>query len=66
MVGDSDKRIAKAYGVLWPIIGLDRRITFIIDGEAIVRGVFNYELIPHKHVDEALVLLRDLASKRKS
>lgn len=66
MIGDSDKRIAKAYGVLWPIIGLDRRVTFVIDDKGIVRGVFNYELLPHKHVDDAITLMRDLASKRKA
>ncbi|MRG93940.1 redoxin domain-containing protein [Polyangium spumosum] len=63
MIGDADKRIAKAYGVLWPIIGLDRRITFVIDEQGIVRGVFNYELLPHKHVDDAIALLRELAAK---
>jgi thioredoxin-dependent peroxiredoxin len=66
MIGDADKRIAKAYGVLWPIIGLDRRITFVIDEKGIVRGVFSYELQPLKHVDDALALLRDLSKKAAS
>ena len=66
MIGDSDKRIAKAYGVLWPIVGLDRRITFVIDAQGIVRGVFNYELLPHKHVDDALALIKDLSAQKKA
>lgn len=64
MIGDADKRVAKAYGVLWPIIGLDRRITFVVDDGGVVRGVFQHELLPHKHVDEAIALLRELAEKR--
>lgn len=66
MIGDSDKRIAKAYDVLWPIIGLDRRITYVIDDEGIIRGAFNYELLPTKHIDDAIALLRTLAAKRKT
>jgi thioredoxin-dependent peroxiredoxin len=64
MIGDSDKQIGKKYGVLWPVIRLDRRVTFVIDEDGIVRGVFNHELLPLKHVDDALALLRDLSQKK--
>jgi peroxiredoxin Q/BCP len=64
MVGDSDKRISKAYGVLWPILGVDRRITFVIDEEGIVRGVFDHELLVHKHIEDALALLRSMPKKQ--
>jgi thioredoxin-dependent peroxiredoxin len=65
MIGDSDKTISKAYGVLWPILGLDRRITFVIDEEGIVRGVFNHEILPQKHIEDTLRLLREMDAKKK-
>jgi peroxiredoxin len=64
MIGDSDKQVGKKYGVLWPVIRLDRRVTFVIDEEGVVRGVYNHELLPLKHVDDALSLLRQLAAKK--
>ena len=60
MIGDSDHRIASAYGVVWPLLGIDRRVTFFIDREGIVRGVFKHELDVRKHVAEALEMLRKL------
>jgi peroxiredoxin len=60
MIGDSTGKITKAYGVLWPLIGLPRRITFVIDREGIVRGVLDFELQIGKHLDETLALLRKL------
>src|SRR5882672_6693026 len=33
LIGDADKSISKAYGVLWPLLGVTRRITFVVDSE---------------------------------
>lgn len=60
MVSDQDRSISKAYGVLWPLIRLDRRVTALIDPAGIVRGVFSHELQPGRHVDDALEMLRQL------
>jgi len=61
MIGDADHRIAEAYGVLWPLLGVDRRITFLIDKGGIVRGVFKHEIDVKKHIEESLTMLRELA-----
>ena len=58
MIGDADHRISGAFGVLWPILKLDRRITFFIDQGGVVRGVFRHELDPKKHVSDAVSMLR--------
>lgn len=60
MLSDQDRRISKAYGVLWPLIHLDRRVTVLIDAKGIVRGVFTHEVLAGRHVDDALKALREL------
>ena len=63
LVADKDATICKAYGVarlggwLPP-----RRVTFVIDRDAIVRRVIASELNANKHVDGAIAALRELAS----
>ena len=64
MIGDADSRISKSFGILWPILGLARRVTFVIDREGVIRGVFHHELQVGKHVDGALELLRRLPKER--
>ncbi len=60
MIGDDKGKIGRQYGVLWPFIGVDRRVTFIIDKEGIVKSVHNSELDPTGHVDDALATLREM------
>ncbi len=63
MISDQDRRISKAYGVLWPLIALDRRVTVLIDPDGIARGVFHHELQAGRHVDDSMKMLRELAAK---
>jgi alkyl hydroperoxide reductase subunit AhpC len=58
MIGDHDKRISKAYGTSRALIGLYKRVTFVIDRSGIVRGVFHHELAIDKHVDQVLAMFR--------
>jgi peroxiredoxin len=62
LVGDEDKRICESYGVLWPLIRLPQRITFIIDEQGIVRAVFHHEVQISRHLDDVLHFLE----KRKA
>lgn len=61
MIGDPKGAIGRLYGVLWPFIGVDRRVTFVIDKEGVVRSVHNHELDAVRHVDDALAMLAKLA-----
>ncbi len=51
---DTDKRIAKAYGVLWPIVGLARRYTFVVSPAMVIEAVFHHELDVQAHRDDVL------------
>jgi alkyl hydroperoxide reductase subunit AhpC len=60
MIGDPDKAISKAFGVLWPILGKDRRVTFVIDKVGLIRAVYNHELSIGRHLDDAIEMLGEL------
>jgi thioredoxin-dependent peroxiredoxin len=60
MVGDPEGKIGDLYGVRWPLLGVDRRITFVVDKRGLVRGILKHELQVDRHLTEALECLRRL------
>jgi len=58
LVADHTKAISRAYGVLWPIIGRDRRATFVVNPQGIIGAVFHFELRISQHLDQVLEFLR--------
>jgi thioredoxin-dependent peroxiredoxin len=54
LVGDPGGRIAAAYGVRWPLIGLARRASFLVGRDGRVRAAFRSELDAEAHVAKAL------------
>lgn len=55
MIGDHDKKISTAYGVLWPLIGRPKRVTFIVNPLRTIEAVFQHEVQIAKHRDEVLL-----------
>jgi len=60
MVGDAGKVVSRAFGVLWPVLGVARRVTFVLDEQGVVKGVFKHEFQLGKHLDDARDLLRKM------
>jgi peroxiredoxin len=54
MIGDGGKGIARAYGVLWPILERAMRVTFVVDAERRIAAVIHHELAIVQHRDEVL------------
>lgn len=52
LVGDEDKQICEAYGVLWPLIKLPQRITFVVDEQGVVQAVFHHEVQISRHLED--------------
>jgi peroxiredoxin len=52
LVGDEDKKICDCYGVLWPLIKLPQRITFVIDEAGVIQAVFHHEVQISRHLDD--------------
>ena len=61
LIADADKRISKAYGVLG-ILGLSKRVTYLIDPEGRIRDVHRSELNPKGHVEHTRQRLRELGA----
>jgi peroxiredoxin len=59
LLSDEDKEVSKQYGVLNEEKGTDRRVTFIIDKEGVLRHVFSTVKVD-VHTDEVLEVLENL------
>jgi len=61
LLADEGKRIAKRFGALQLFGLMTKRVTFVIDRDGIVRGVFHHELSADKHLAEVRKILERLA-----
>jgi peroxiredoxin len=68
MIGDHDQSISAAYGVLWPIVGLTRRVTFVIGPDRLILAVFRHEINIQQHRDDVLRFINEkfLASRPRA
>ena len=53
MVGDPEGKVLGGFGVRWPLIGLARRVTYVIGADRRVQAVIRGELDADNHVTEA-------------
>jgi peroxiredoxin len=60
LIGDEDGEISRLYGVLRPFLKLDKRVTYVIDPEGRIAGVFEHEFQVSRHLDGVLHLLESL------
>lgn len=61
LLADEGSRVRKLYGVPSSIGLIPGRVTYVIDKEGIVRHIFNSQLEPERHIEEALRILRTLS-----
>ena len=54
LVSDAAGRIARAYGARWPILGLARRVTYLVGRDRRVRLAFRSERDFTAHPDRVL------------
>ena len=53
LVGDPGKKVLNAYGVRIPVLGLARRVTFVIGKDRRIEGVHESAFDPESHVASA-------------
>ncbi len=53
VVGDSEGRILRAYRVRWPLLGLARRVTYVVGRDRRIRSAYESQLAVDNHVTEA-------------
>jgi peroxiredoxin Q/BCP len=63
LVSDADGSITKAFDaqMLGGIIPVSRRITYVVDGEGVVRGVFTHTFAAEQHVEDVRACLATLS-----
>lgn len=54
IIPDSDHKISTAFDVLWPVMNIARRITYIVLPNMIIDSVFHHELQVTRHRDDVL------------
>jgi thioredoxin-dependent peroxiredoxin len=57
LLGDSDRRLSGLFGVLWPLVRVDRRVTFVIGPGGVVEDVIRHETRVYRHLDDVLAAL---------
>ena len=66
LAADVGGHVARAYGVLWPLVGLAQRATFIVGpaggagrpARQLIEAVYWHEVQVNKHLDEVVGFLR--------
>ncbi len=59
LLADEDKRVSRLYGALG-ILGLDRRVTYVIDPEGRVADAYRSEVRPTSHVEHVRGVINTL------
>jgi thioredoxin-dependent peroxiredoxin len=57
LLSDPHGDLRKAYGVPTTMGVIPGRVTYVIDKTGVVRGIFNSQVHPEQHIDEALKML---------
>jgi thioredoxin-dependent peroxiredoxin len=61
LVSDRHNKVRKAYQVPSTLGLIPGRVTYVIDTSGIIRHIFNSQMNPTQHIDEALAVLKQLA-----
>lgn len=57
LVGDESRFISELYGVVWPVLRVDRRATFVIDEQGVIADVIHHEVRVYRHLEDVLARL---------
>ncbi|MEC7522260.1 MAG: peroxiredoxin [Myxococcota bacterium] len=62
MIADTDREISNLYRTFfWLLPRVSHRVTYVIDRDGTIAGVFNHEFQVSKHLDEVLRFVKELA-----
>jgi thioredoxin-dependent peroxiredoxin len=57
-LGDSDRKISDRFGVLWPLVRINRRVTFLVSPEGRIEEVIQHERQVWRHLDDVIAALQ--------
>jgi peroxiredoxin len=61
LLQDADRKVINLFGVSAPLIQRVKRVTYVIDGEGVVREIIDHLVQFARHADDALMAARRLA-----
>ena len=54
LIGDESRVISELYKVVWPVLRIDRRATFVIDEAGVIVEVIHHEVQVYRHLEDVL------------
>lgn len=63
LIGDESREISELYKVVWPLLRIDRRATFVIDEQGVIAEVIHHEVQVYRHLED---VLERIGAKRAS
>ena len=54
LLGDESREISDKFGVVWPVLRIDRRATFVIDEQGMIAEVIHHEVQVYRHLEDVL------------
>ena len=54
LIGDEERVESEKYGVVWPVLKIDRRATFVIDEQGVIIEVIHHEVQVYRHLEDVL------------
>lgn len=54
LISDESRVISGLYGVVWPVLRIDRRATFVIGLDGRIEDVFHHEVQVYRHLEDVL------------
>lgn len=63
---DPKHKISESFNVLWPVVNVARRVTFIVRPDMIIDSVFHHELQVSRHRDDVLRRVNELFKQSRS
>jgi peroxiredoxin Q/BCP len=58
LLSDASGKVCKSYDALIPIVNMPKRVTYFIDGNQVIQGVYSDMFESKKHVDEMVKHLK--------
>jgi peroxiredoxin Q/BCP len=58
LLSDASGKVCKSYDALIPIVNMPKRVTYFIDGDQVIQGVYSDMFESKKHVDEMVKHLK--------
>jgi peroxiredoxin Q/BCP len=54
LIGDESRVVSEKFGVIWPVLKIDRRATFVINEVGVIEEVIHHEVKIYRHLEDVL------------